>query len=131
MPLTYVENCAEAIVLAGLVNGIESEEFIIVDDDLPTSRQFLRAYKRQAKRFVSLPIPYRVFYLFSFLWEKYSSRSGQLPPVFNRKACAAYFKGNTYSNERAKTRLGWRPRIGMTDALSRFFASIRGEQVRP
>lgn len=126
MPLTYVDNCAEAIALAGLVPGIESEEFLIVDDNLPTSRQFLRGYKNRARRFASIPVPYHAFYLFSLLWEKYSSWShGQLPPVFNRKTCVAYFKGNRYSNQKAKERLHWRPRVGMADALNLFFASIR------
>src|SRR4029077_12631904 len=118
LPLTYVDNCADAIVLAGLVKGIETEEFIIVDDDLPTSRQFLRRYKK-ASPFFSAPVPYRAFYLFSLFWEKYSEWSkGQLPPVFNRKTCAAYFKGNTYSNEKLKTRLNWRPSVSMKEALS-------------
>jgi len=41
IPLTYVDNCAEAIVLAGLRQGIDGQVFNITDDDLPTSRQFL------------------------------------------------------------------------------------------
>lgn len=131
MPLTYVENCAEAIMLAGLVKGIDSEEFNIIDDDLPTSRQFLRRYKKNARRFFSLPVPYRVFYVFCLVWEKYSSWSqGQLPPAFNRKTCAAYFKGNVYPNAKAKLRLNWRPRVGMDEALTQFFASIRAEKGR-
>jgi nucleoside-diphosphate-sugar epimerase len=131
MPLTYVDNCAEAIVLAGLIEGVDSEEFIIVDDNLPTSRKFLREYKKQARRFLSIPVPYRVFYLFSHLWEKYSSWSqGQLPPAFNRKTCAAYFKGNAYSNGKAKAMLHWHPSVSMTDALTRFFVSVRAEAGR-
>ncbi len=46
LPLSYVENCAEAIVLAGLIPGIDGEIFNIVDDDLPTSREFLKLYKK-------------------------------------------------------------------------------------
>ena len=42
LPLTYVENCAEAIALAGVTAGIDGEVFNVVDDDLPSSRQFLR-----------------------------------------------------------------------------------------
>ncbi len=40
LPLTYVDNCADAIVLAGLVAGVEGEVFNVVDDDLPRSRAF-------------------------------------------------------------------------------------------
>ncbi len=122
MPLTYVDNCAEAIVLAGLRKGIDGEVFNIVDDDLPKSREFLRRYKKQVRRFMSVPIPYPVFYLLNFLWEKYSKWSeGQLPPAFNRRTCATYFKGNTYSNKKAKELLGWQPRVGMSEGLERFF----------
>ena len=42
LPLTYVDNCAEAIVLAGLKPGVEGEIFNVVDDDAPTSKEFLR-----------------------------------------------------------------------------------------
>ena len=126
MPITYVENCAEAIVLAGLRSGIESEVINIVDDDLPTSRQFIRLYKRRARNFLSVPVPYPAYYLFNMLWERYSEWSaGQLPPVFNRRACAVYYKGNTFSNNKAKEVLGWRPRVSMSDALERYFSYAR------
>src|SRR5262249_53485228 len=51
IPFTYVDNCADAIVLAGMRPGIEGEVFNVVDDDLPTSRQFLRLYKRNVRKF--------------------------------------------------------------------------------
>src|SRR5213082_141740 len=37
LPLTFVDNCAEAIVLAGLKAGVDGEVFNVVDDDLLTS----------------------------------------------------------------------------------------------
>ncbi len=126
MPLTYVDNCAEAIVLAGLRRGVEGEVINIIDDDLPKSREFLRMYKKQVSRFMSIPIPYPAFYLFNYLWEKYSKWSGgQLPLAFNRRTCAAYFKGNTFSNKKAKALLGWNPRVQMNEGLQRFFAYAR------
>jgi nucleoside-diphosphate-sugar epimerase len=127
IPLTYVDNCAEAIVLAGLREGIEGQVFNIVDDDLPTSRHFLSAYKRSVRRFLSIPVPYPVWFLFCSLWEWYSKWSeGQLPPVFNKKVCSVYWKGNSYSNRKAKELLGWRPRVPMKDGMERFFAYMRG-----
>ncbi|MBN1479185.1 NAD-dependent epimerase/dehydratase family protein [candidate division KSB1 bacterium] len=122
IPLTYIDNCAEAIVLAGLKKGIDGQVFNIVDDDLPSSREFLRGYKRHVRRFISIPVPYAIWYLFNAFWEKYSKWSdGQLPPVYNRTACAIYWKGNTYSNSKAKEMLGWRQRIPTQVALMKFF----------
>jgi nucleoside-diphosphate-sugar epimerase len=121
MPLTYVENCAEAMVLAGLTPGIEREEFNVVDDDLPRSREFLRQYKRKVRRIRTFPVPYSIFYLFNFAWEKYSIWSdGQLPPVFNRRTCEAYYKGQSFSNQKVKSLLGWTPRVPMSEGLDRF-----------
>lgn len=126
IPLTYVDNCAEAIVLAGLVPGVEGQAFNVVDDSLPTSREFLRMFKAKARRFWSLPVPYPLAYVLSVCWEDYSRRSnGQLPPTFNRRRCAAEWKGNRYSNEKLKRLLGWRPRVPFEEASERFFESVR------
>ena len=48
LPLSFVDNCAEAIVLGGLKPGVDGEVFNVVDDDPLTSRQFLRAYRSVA-----------------------------------------------------------------------------------
>src|SRR5437016_12004882 len=89
LPLAFVDNCAEAIVLAGLKAGVDGEVFNVVDDDLLTTRQFLRLYKKRVNRF-AVRIPYSVAYALSLLWEKYSNWSqGQLPPVFNPRRSPA------------------------------------------
>jgi nucleoside-diphosphate-sugar epimerase len=127
IPLIYVDNCADAIVLAGTKTGVEGETFNIVDDELPTSRKFLKMYKKNVGYFKSIYIPYRMFYSFSYLWEKYSKWSeGQLPPAFNRRRCAAYWKGNRYSNEKLKTLLGWKPKVSFDEATKRYFESLKG-----
>ncbi len=124
LPLTFVDNCAEAIILAGLKPGVEGEVFNVVDDELLTGRQFLKAYKKKVKRF-SLRIPYAFAQMLCLLWEKYSKWSkGQLPSVFNRRRCAAEWKGNRYSNQKLKNRLGWTPRVNMEQAMTLFLAQF-------
>jgi nucleoside-diphosphate-sugar epimerase len=126
LPLTYVDNCADAIVLAGLEPGIEGEVFNVVDDDLPSSRRFLGLYKQSVRSFKSLYLPHVVSYLFCWAWERYSAWSDQqLPPVFNRKKWYKYWKNTKYSNEKLKTMLGWVPNIPMTEGLRRYFESCR------
>ncbi|MFZ1205526.1 MAG: NAD(P)-dependent oxidoreductase [Candidatus Acidiferrales bacterium] len=131
LPLTYVDNCAEAIALAGLRKGIEGQVFNIVDDDLPSSRKFLRLYKKNVKRFPTLYVPHVLSYALCCLWEKYSIWSReQLPPAFNRKRWHAYWKRTRYSNQKAKSQLGWKQKIKTEDGLRRFFESCRGRSVR-
>lgn len=122
LPLTYVDNCAEAIVLAALKPGVDGEIFNVVDDEKMSSREFLSACKA-AKNFFSISVPYPLAYLGCQLWETYSRRTqGQLPPVFNRRRASAEWKGNRYSNEKLRTRLGWKPKVKMADAMKRFLA---------
>ena len=130
IPFTYVENCAEAIVLAGLVEGVDGEIFNVVDDDLPSSRAFLRSYKKNVKNFRSLRVPHIFSYALCYLWERYSEWSqGQLPPAFNRKRWYAYWKKTSYSNEKLKKRLGWMPKVTTMEGLRRYFqGASRGEQ---
>jgi nucleoside-diphosphate-sugar epimerase len=122
IPFTHVENCAEAIVLAGLVKGVDGEIFNLVDDDLPSSREFLRLYKRHVRSFKSVYVPHMVSYGLCYLWEKYSGWSkGQLPPVFNRRRWNADWKSTRYSNEKLKSRLGWTPKVATAEGLRQYF----------
>ena len=125
MPLTFVDNCAEAIVLAGLKANVDGEIFNVVDDELLTGRQFLDAYKKKVKSFRSIRIPYFIGYVLCCLWEKYSKWSkNQLPPAFNRRRCAAQWKKMRYSNQKLKDRLGWKPRVPMKQAMEAFLAQF-------
>jgi nucleoside-diphosphate-sugar epimerase len=131
IPFTYVDNCADAIVLAGLKPGIDGEAFNIVDDNLPSSRKFLRMYKRNVCRFRSFYVPHAVSYALCYLWERYSiSSKGQLPPAFNSRRWHANWKKTRYSNEKAKARLGWTPAMSMTDGLGLYFEGCRSGQER-
>lgn len=125
LPLTFVDNCAEAVVLAGLKAGIDGEIFNVVDDELMTGRQFLKAYRKKAKSFVSIRLPYLAGYTMCLLWEQYSKWSkNQVPPAFNRRRCAAEWKGNRYSNQKLKEWLGWRPRVSMEQAMALFLSQF-------
>jgi nucleoside-diphosphate-sugar epimerase len=128
IPFTYVDNCADAIILAGMVKGVDGEVFNVVDDDLPSSREFLRRYKKGVRPFKSIYVPHVISYCFCSLWEKYSEWSdAQLPPVFNRGQWHANWKKTKYSNQKLKTKLGWRPRVSTSEGLQRYFQSCRCE----
>jgi len=128
IPFTYVDNCADAILLAGVTPGVDGEAFNVVDDDLPTSRRFLGLYKKNVRSFRSLYVPHALSYALCWLWEAYSRRSeGQLPPAFKRPLWHAYWKKTRYTNRRAKERLGWSPAVPTAEALPRYFEACRRE----
>ena len=124
IPLSYVENCAEAIVLAGIVKGVENEVFNAVDSDLPSSRQFLRQYKRKVRKFKSVYVPHVMSYTLCYLWEKYSTWSrGQLPLAFNRQRWYSDWRSTHYSNNKLKQKLGWTQKVPTPEAMNRYFQS--------
>jgi nucleoside-diphosphate-sugar epimerase len=122
IPLTYVENCAEAIVLAGLIGGVEGEAFNVVDDNLPSSRQFLGLYKKNVRYFKSFYVPRSISYAICYFWEGYSRWSkGQLPPAFSRSRWYSEWKRTHYSNDKLKRLLGWRAKVSTPEGLTRYF----------
>lgn len=126
IPLTYVENCAEVIVLAGIVKDVDGEVFNVVDDDLPTSRQFLRLYKKHVKQFPSIYIPHPLSYFLCYLWEIFSSWSqGQLPNTFNRYEWHTTWKKTIYPNDKIKKKLGWQQKVSLSEGLKQYFESCR------
>jgi nucleoside-diphosphate-sugar epimerase len=130
VPFTYVDNCADAIALAGLKKDVDGEVFNVVDDDLPSSRRFLRLYKQRVRKFRSIYVPHPVSHALCHLWGRYSAWSeGQLPPAFNSARWHAYWKGAKYSNRKAKERLGWTPRVPTTVGLERYFAACRNSEL--
>lgn len=124
MPLTYVENCADAIV-----SSVESHEAVaqtlnIVDDNLPIQKVYA---KKLAQRMDSLPrmIPINwtiMRFVVSLLW-MYNQRvlegKAKYPSIFVPARLDARFKPLRYSNVRAKQVLNWKPKYSLDAALDR------------
>jgi dihydroflavonol-4-reductase len=125
LPLTYVENCAEAVAAAGDAPGALGQALCLVDDDLPTAAALLRRYRREVAPLRVLRVPYPALRLAARLNAWYSARSeGHLPAVFTPYKVASTWKRQVFSNARAKAVLGWSPRVPMREALDRTFASL-------
>lgn len=129
IPFTFVDNCAEAIALAGVTDGIDGQIFNVVDDDLPSSGQFLRLYKKHVRPFKSLYLPKAVSYTLCNLWESYCNRSNdQIPRAFNRSRWNSLWRRADYSNQRLKAELGWQPVVSTQEGLRIYFDACRAEQ---
>ncbi len=109
-----------------IVRRVDGDVFNVVDEDLPSSRKFLRLYKQNVRHFKSIYVPHFLGYALCYAWERYSAWShGQLEPVFNRSAWHAYWKKTRYSNEKLKTRLGWTPKVPTSEGFRRYFQCCR------
>lgn len=127
LPLTYVENCADAIALATL-KATPGSVFNVVDDDLPTCSGYLRAYRRHVAPMRTLPVPYWALLLGSRYLVRYHRKSkGQLPAVFTPYVVRSMYRPLRYSNAALK-QLGWKPAISTDEGLTRCFSQWRKDQ---
>jgi nucleoside-diphosphate-sugar epimerase len=129
LPLSYVDNCAEAIALAGRTAPVTGEPAVynLVDDDLPTCRAYLAAYKKQVAPIRSVPVPYPFLALGSRLLARYNRWSrGQLPAIFTPYKAASTWGGNRFDNAKIKS-LGWRQLVPTEEGLRRAFEWLRAQ----
>jgi len=56
--LSYVGNCAQAVVVAGTHQRAAGQVYNVHDDYLPTCREYLLAYKKHVANIPSISIPY-------------------------------------------------------------------------
>jgi nucleoside-diphosphate-sugar epimerase len=121
LPLSYVDNCAEAIVVAGGHPETAGQAYNVHDDDLPTSRSYLKNYKRQVQRMRSVFVPYFATLAMSHIVERYHRFSrGQFPAILTPYKSASLWKGNRFSNSKLKT-IGWKQLVPTQEALRRAF----------
>jgi nucleoside-diphosphate-sugar epimerase len=125
LPLTYVENCAEAIAVAGQSDAANGQAYNVVDDDLVTAGEYLRRYRREVKPLRTVPVPYAALSLGSRLVVRYHRWSkGQLPAIFTPYKVSTSWKGNTFSNAKLKG-LGWKPLVSTEEGLRLSFDHYR------
>jgi nucleoside-diphosphate-sugar epimerase len=125
LPLTYVDNCAEAIVVAGKAPHAIGESYNVHDDDLPTAKTYLRRYRREVEKLNYIPVPYPVMKWLSGMVERYHRYSkGQLPAIFTPYKTANLWKRHRYSNAKLKS-LGWKQIVGTEEGLARLFEYLR------
>lgn len=124
LPLTYVENCAEAIVSAVSCDRAIGTTLNIVDDDLPTQSIYAEKIRQ---RMTSSPLAIAIDWtlmrlLAQTLWltNKTLFRGRvKLPGLFIPARLHARFKPLQYSNLRAKQVLNWTPKYSLDTALDR------------
>ncbi len=125
LPLSYVDNCAEAVVCAGTHKQAVGQVYNVLDDDLPTCREYLRAYKKYVTKIRSISVPYFGVRILSYLVAKYHRYSkGQLPPVLSPYKAASLWGGNRFDNSKLRS-IGWRPSVPTSEGLRRSFAEFR------
>jgi nucleoside-diphosphate-sugar epimerase len=124
LPLTYVENCAEAIVVAGRSPATEGEVYNVVDDDLPTCSAFLRRYCNQVHPLRVVHLPYCLTMAIAIALRWFNALSPRkLPALVTPYRTAATWRGNRFTNAKIKS-LGFAPVVPTQVGLEHTFAAL-------
>ena len=116
LPLTYVDNCADAVARAA-THAPKNSVFNVVDDDLPTCNQYLREYRQRVAPTRTLPIPYWVLLIGSRALVRYHREAkGQLPAIFTPYVVRSMYRRFQYSNAALK-KIGWHPEVATSQAM--------------
>jgi nucleoside-diphosphate-sugar epimerase len=120
LPLAYVDNVADALLLAARSSTAAGRAYSIVDEHV-CQRDYTRLYKRvSGERWVAVNLPVRMLVRLAGILEASSRRMGLRPPVTRHQIERSTWSA-TYSTDRAQRELGWRPGVRVEEGLRRTF----------
>lgn len=132
----YVGIVAEAAILAASDAGSVGEAYNITSQGPITQREFFSLFARAAGAPpIRRKVPYRAAYATGYLLESIGRLLGrEKPPMVTRYAAWLMGRKISYSTEKARTRLGWRPSLTYEESIGRtvrWFDEAEAENGRP
>ncbi len=128
LPMTYVENCAEAIMTAVTAEAAIGQTINIVDDELPTQNEYIQGLlKRTDSPPKLIPVSWFAMKSISHLawWvrETWLGGKARLPGILVPAKLYARFNPLKYSNALAHELLQWQPRYCFETSLDRSYSA--------
>jgi predicted dehydrogenase/nucleoside-diphosphate-sugar epimerase len=123
LPLVFVEDVIDAIVLAAETSEFDGRVFHIVDRTQITQNQVVRDYiLKNAKKAKVIHVPVAVVYSLALGFEVLSKILNRPVPlsIYRAKSALARMK---FDCTRAQNELGWQPRIGVASGLEETMAA--------
>ena len=125
LPVTYVKNLADALLLAAENEEVPAGAYNIIEDDRITQLDYLQRFRREVRP--DLRIWRAPFWLVRLIaWAAgVASRITDIPSPFQLGHIVGSAYESTYSTRKAKSQLGWQPRYNGDQAMSetmRFFS---------
>ena len=124
LPLTYVENCAQAIVMSAACEAASGQTLNVVDDETPSQRRYcslIRGHLSPAP--VIVPIPLFAMRLLAGIAKMTNTLllggRAKIPGIFVPARLEARFRPLRFSNAKIKALLGWSPKYSLVEALQR------------
>ncbi len=128
LPLVYIDNLVDALVLAGELKERARGVFNVVDDDYPTQREFIKTYKKFTNdHFLTIYLPMPLLYCGFWVLDQIISIFFKKPPSFTYKLKCVN-KRVRYSTKRIEDNLGWRQKINFVEGLKFTVGSLNNKK---
>lgn len=128
LPLTHVENCAEAFAAALTADVATGTTANVVDPDVVTSPEYAAASAAVTGVRRRVVVPYAAAHLLARVARLggrtlFPSTGGKLPSVLDPVKFQAMFKPLRFPADTAREAIGWRPVLTWEQAAVRSFGS--------
>ena len=132
LPLVYVGNVVDAMLLAGTRDAAVNGTYNIVDDDQITQREYLNELIRGiGLKALTLHVPFGSVYFAAFLLEAQAAlRKAKGSPLLSRYRLICGAKNIRYDTSLAKSQIDWKPTISLQEGLRRTFDWYNNELKR-
>lgn len=126
LPMTHVDNVADAVVLALGAPGAAGQAFTIVDENVRQEEYTLLHRFASGEKWRPVYLPVDAVALAARALETGMRLARRRSPLTYHQVRRAT-DGAVFDCRRAREVLGWSPRIGVQEGLSQCFASLRAE----
>ena len=130
LPLTYVENCAQTIILAAETDAAIGKTLNVIDDEMPTQKQYLGMLKkRMTNKPRIIPVAWTIMRTIArcatITNRLIFKGAAKVPGIFIPERLHARCKPMRYNNNKIKETLNWSPRYNLQQSLDRTFADVK------
>jgi nucleoside-diphosphate-sugar epimerase len=130
LPLTYIDNAVDAMMLAATAEGVAGESFNIVDEDVLTQGEYLALLQRSTGgRPRVLRVPRFLYYALGLATEV-AAGARKKEPATNRYRIKARLARVRFSGAKARDVLKWRPRVPLREGLGMVFRDYASKHSR-
>lgn len=128
LPLTYIDNAVDALLLGATVPGIGGESFNIVDDEVVTQQEYLAQLQRVAGGKPSVVrLPVAAYYALGAALQV-AAKARRKEPATTRYRIRTRLARVRWDCSKAHRVLQWRPRIPLREGLENTFRMYVGSR---
>jgi 2-alkyl-3-oxoalkanoate reductase len=121
LPLTYIDNSVDALLLAASAPAAAGESFNIVDDEVITQREYLELLRRSARgKPRVLRLPASAYYGLGLAAEV-AAAARKKEPSTNRYRIRNRLAHVRWDCTKARRMLQWQPRVALREGLATVF----------